>query len=74
MFARALITALKLVVRLTVTSKGTFLKIYFWSESLNRSSQQRFYMKKGVLKNFANFPEKHLCQALFLIKLEALGL
>ena len=28
-------------------------------------------MKKGVLKNFANFTRKHLCWNLFLIKLQA---
>ena len=26
-------------------------------------------MKKGVLKNFLNFWEKHLCRSLFLMKL-----
>ena len=30
-----------------------------------------FYNKKGVLKNFANLTEKHLCWSLFLIKMEA---
>ena len=29
------------------------------------------FCKKGVLKNFANFTEKHLCQSLILIKLQA---
>ena len=28
-------------------------------------------MKKGVLKDFANFKGKHLCWSLFLIKLQA---
>ena len=45
----------------------TFLKI-------NRSSYQRFSVKKDVLRNFAKFTEKHLCQGLFLIKLQSLGL
>ena len=31
-------------------------------------------MKKGVLKNFANFTENHLCWSLFLIKLQAFSL
>ena len=31
-------------------------------------------MKNGVLKNFANFTEKHLCWSLFLIKLQAVNL
>ena len=29
------------------------------------------FFKKGVLKNFANLTEKHLCWSLFLIKMEA---
>ena len=29
------------------------------------------FFKKGVLKNFAVFTEKHLCWSLFLIKLQA---
>ena len=28
-------------------------------------------MKKGVLRNFAKFTGKHLCQSLFYIKLQA---
>ena len=32
-----------------------------------------FFNKKGVLKNFANLTEKHLCWSLFLIKMEAWG-
>ena len=29
------------------------------------------FFKKGVLKNFANLTEKHLCWSLLLIKMEA---
>ena len=36
-----------------------------------RSSHRRSYVKKDVLKNFANFTGKHLCWNLFLIKLQA---
>ena len=39
-----------------------------------RSSHRRCSSKKGVLKNFAKFAGKHLCQSLFLIKLQVLGL
>ena len=35
------------------------------------SSHRRCSVKKGVLKNFANFKGKHLCWSLFLIKLQA---
>ena len=34
-----------------------------------RSSHRRFSVKKGDLKNFANFARKHLCWSFFLIKL-----
>ena len=33
-----------------------------------RSSHRRYPVKKGVLKNFANFTAKHLCWSIFLIK------
>ena len=36
-----------------------------------RSSHIRCLVKKGVLKDFANFEGKHLCWSLFLIKLQA---
>ena len=39
-----------------------------------RSSRPGVFCKKGVLRNFANFTGKHLCESLFLIKLEAGGL
>ena len=34
----------------------------------SRSSHQRCSVKKGVLKNFAKFTEKHLCQSLYFNK------
>ena len=37
-----------------------------------RSSHLGVFCKKGVLRNFAKFTGKHLCQSLFLIKLLAL--
>ena len=39
-----------------------------------RSSRPEVFCKKVVLKNFAKFTEKHLCQSLFLIKLQAFTL
>ena len=41
----------------------------WFSSSKCRSSHQRCSVKKGVLKNFEKFTEKHLCQSLFLIQL-----
>ena len=32
---------------------------------INRSSHQRYSARKGVLRNFTKFTEKHLCQRLF---------
>ena len=43
----------------------------FWMNLLqitDRSSHRSCYIKKGALKNFANFKGKLLCQSLFLIK------
>ena len=37
-----------------------------------RSSHQRCSIRKGGLKKFAKFTGKHLCQSLFLIKLQAI--
>ena len=37
-----------------------------------RSSHQSCSMKKGVLKNFAKFTGKHLCQSLFFNKVAGL--
>ena len=39
--------------------------------SNNRSSRPKVFCKKGVLRNFAKFTGKHLCQILFLIRLQA---
>ena len=37
-----------------------------------RSSRQEVFYKKDVLKNFAKFREKHLCQSLFFNKVAGL--
>ena len=37
-----------------------------------KSSHQRCSMKKGVLRNFTKFTEKHLCQSLFFNKVAGL--
>ena len=41
--------------------------------ALYRSTQRRCSVKRGVIKNFAKFTGKHLCQSLFLIKKETLA-
>ena len=42
-------------------------------DALIRRSHQRCSEKKGVLRNFVKFTGNHLCQSLFLIKLQAWG-
>ena len=37
-----------------------------------RSSHPEVFCKKGVLKNFAKFAEKHLCQKVFFDKVAGL--
>ena len=37
-----------------------------------RSSHQRCSVRKGILRNFAKFTGKHLCQSLFLNKVVGL--
>ena len=39
----------------------------------DRSSHQRCSIKKGVLRNFAKFTGKHLCQSLFFNKIAVAG-
>ena len=41
--------------------------------AISRSSHQRCPMRKGVLRNFAKFTRKHLCQNLFLNKVAGLN-
>ena len=41
---------------------------------ISRSSPPEVFCKKGVTEGFAKFTGKHLCQSLFLIKLQAWGL
>ena len=36
-----------------------------------RSNRAEVFRKKGVLRNFAKFIGKHLCQVYFLLKLQA---
>ena len=45
------------------------MKILTWF----RSSHQRCSVRKGVLRNFANFTGKHLCQSLYFNKIRESG-
>ena len=43
-----------------------------WPKVTYRSSHPEVFCKKGVLRNFAKFTGKHLCQSLFLNKVVGL--
>ena len=58
-------------------SKRSFAKKFFKEYSIrhmtcSRSSRPEVFCKKGFLKNFANFTEKHLCQSLLFNKVAGL--
>ena len=44
----------------------------FWKTCYSRSCHWRWFVKKDVLRNFAKFTGKHLCQRLFLNKVTGL--
>ena len=50
-----------------------FCKNHLQLKPLTKSSQQRCSVKKGVLRNFAKFTGKHLCQSLFFNKVAGGG-
>ena len=54
----------------TVIKKSQLCRLVFHNIT-NRSSLPEMFCKKGVLRNFTKFIRKHLCQSLFLIKLQA---
>ena len=46
-------------------SVSGFRTISFYTAPCSRSSRRRCSVRKGVLRNFAKFTGKHLCQSLF---------
>ena len=64
--------ALSLLDVFSCLSKSWKKKIML--SSTCRSSHQRCSVRKGVLRNFAKFSGKFLCQIIFLIKLQVSGL
>ena len=50
----------------------TYLDIIEYTIFQCRSSRLEVFCKKGVLKDFTKFTEKHLCQSLFLSKVAGL--
>ena len=52
-------------------SRTGFCSELLWKQELNlRSNHWNSFIKKCVLRNFANFIGKHLCRSLFLIGLQ----
>ena len=81
MFDSVLNTPLEL---LTIFAKSSILDVQLRSEYADgtvnyfckrlRSSHRRSSVRKGVLRNFAKFTAKHLCQSLFFNKVAGLAL
>ena len=45
-----------------------------WKNLNSRGSRPEVFYKKGVLRNFAKFSGKHLCQSLFFNKVAGLSI
>ena len=50
---------------------GVFIDLSKSFDTVKRSSHPEVFCEKSVLRIFAKFTGKHLCQSLFLIKLQA---
>ena len=58
----------------TIFAKSINELVWFISHNLYRSSHPEVFCKKGVLRNFAKFTGKHLCQSLSFNKVADLWL
>ena len=56
-----------------IFAEDFFNEVAGWKPKTVRSSHWRCSVKNDVIKNFANFTEKHLFWSLFLIKLQFWG-
>ena len=63
--------------------KNTFFTEHLWTTAsmtlkyeilIARSSHQRCFIKKGIIKNFTKFTGKHLCQSPFFDKVSVVSL
>ena len=61
------------ISHMLVITLEPYIKLKF-SEDTNRSSRPEVFYKKDVLRNFAKFIGKHLCQGLFYNKVAGLRL
>ena len=55
-------------LRFTFLPDYLYMYFRFWRAHFFRSSRPEVFCKKGVLRNFAKFTGKHLCQSLFFNK------
>ena len=60
---------MKILVVLIKKCIPAFLQLRY-----SKNSRPEVFCKKGVLRSFSKFTGKHLCQSLFLIKLQTPGL
>ena len=69
--------SIKLLVPILALNLRFFVFAFFWWRrtlaKIFRSSRRMCSVKKGVLRNFAKFTGKHLCQSLFFNKVAGLG-
>ena len=50
------------------TPLSYYYSIYYYNTNDNQKNPPEALCKKGVLRNFAKFTGKHLCQVLFFLK------
>ena len=62
------------VLQITMNFSAPFssCSIFLWMPEISRNSRPEVFCKKCVLRNFSWFTGKHLCQSLFLNKVEHL--
>ena len=63
---------LSFYINVTKLPNSTRVKFHSLNSTKYRSSQRRCPVRKGVLRNFAKFTGKQLCQSLFLNKVAGL--
>ena len=63
--------AIKLIIDILQKAGTSYKAIGIFNPMDHRSSHQRCFVRKGVLRNFAKFTGRHLCQSFFL-RLEGL--
>ena len=55
-----------------MTQRRPFIRERTTETRICKNSRPEVFLKKGVLRNFVKFTEKHLCQSLFYNKVKGL--